>query len=130
MTFFATASGLTMDKVRSTAMQDLQMGFGKAAGNSPNFIFYQAFAAESHFCIGRSLDGHRDLCSRHGAASFVSFSSGYIRLLQGTRRRVFCVVSFLLCGVGAATFPRTFFSEHARPPSPRVHGRFACYPEV
>jgi hypothetical protein len=38
-----------MDKVRSTAMQDLQMGFGKAAEKSPNFLFYQAFAVTSRF---------------------------------------------------------------------------------
>src|SRR5262249_8734063 len=130
MTFFATASGLTMDKVRSTAMQDLQMGFGKAVGNAPNVIFYQAFAVKSRFCVVPPHHRVPNLCPRHGATVVVSFLQGYIRLLQATPRTVHRVVSFLLCGVGAATLPRTFFSEHAITPSPRVRGRFACYPEV
>src|SRR5882672_2168743 len=47
MAFFATASGLTMDKVRSTAMQDLRLDSGSDARNSPNVLFYQAFAGAS-----------------------------------------------------------------------------------
>jgi hypothetical protein len=62
---------LTMDKVRSTAMQDLQTGFGKAAGNSPNFLFYQAFAVKSQFCAGARHDRVPGLCPRHSAATIV-----------------------------------------------------------
>src|SRR5882672_9677741 len=47
MAFFATASGLTMDKVRSTAMQDLRLDSGSDTRNSPNVLFYQAFAEAS-----------------------------------------------------------------------------------
>src|SRR5258706_11309891 len=51
--FFATASGLTMDKVRSTAMQDLRLDSGSNARNSPNVLFYQAFAGASRPAWGR-----------------------------------------------------------------------------
>src|SRR6266705_5097850 len=54
MTFFATASGLTIDKVRSTAMQDLRLDSGSDARNSPNVLFYQAFAGASRPTCGLS----------------------------------------------------------------------------
>src|SRR5229473_3524967 len=55
MAFFATASGLTMDKVRSTAMQDLRLDSGSDARNSPNVLFYQAFAGASRPAWGLGL---------------------------------------------------------------------------
>src|SRR4029077_12636631 len=36
--------------------------------------------------------------------------------MQARPRRVGRVVSFLLCGVGAFSLPRTFFSQHVRAP--------------
>jgi hypothetical protein len=43
-----------MDKVRSTAMQDLRLDSGSDTRNSPNVLFYQAFAGASRPAWGGS----------------------------------------------------------------------------
>src|SRR5712675_2803446 len=69
MAFFATASGLTMDKVRSTAMQDLRLDSGSDARNSPNVLFYQAFAGASRpawDCVWRFARRYRKALKGRG----------------------------------------------------------------
>src|SRR5882762_3852870 len=78
MAFFATASGLTMDKVRSTAMQDLRLDSGSNARNSPNVLFYQAFAGASRPDLGLGLSVRLALpkgTQRPGKTGFVMSAS-------------------------------------------------------
>src|SRR5882724_10108611 len=75
MAFFATASGLTMDKVRSTAMQNLRLDSVSNARNSPNVLFYQAFAGASRPALGPGLAVRLPLpCQRS-----VSLASAYCK---------------------------------------------------
>src|SRR5882672_412050 len=125
MTFFATASGLTMDKVRSTAMQGLQfLGSGRR-GTSPNVLFYQAFAGMSSLFARAPRAGEKCAAKR---------CQDSVRLNQVVASHA--AYSFLrslfppLWRGSGYTFPRTFFSSMSNRPAQRIGTRLACYAEV
>src|SRR5437879_13808950 len=118
MAFFATASGLTMDKVRSTAMQRSPVGILEATQETRLTFYFNRLLPEcrarTRTCLAVRLPSPKDdprpgktgsSCQRS-----VSLASG---VCKPDPRTVSSVVSFILCGVGArCALPRTFFPEY------------------
>src|SRR6266581_7944528 len=130
MAFFATASGLTMDRVRSTAMQDLQLVFRKA-GQETRLTFY--FIRLLPECRG-SLDARSPARTGPYRQSRAPESQGRQRQGLVSLPSGFCKAGRVECGCslfpplqrGGALRSHALFSREVRALLSRIRGPAAC----